>query len=70
MSTEIVDGEAFRIDGQMVTHVVSGSWFQISKGDNPRVHSRNAKNLEKPAEVEALALEAWKLHLEGEKEIP
>ena len=43
MSTEIVDGEAFRIDGQMVTHVVSGSWFQISKGDNPRVHSRNAK---------------------------
>jgi hypothetical protein len=70
MSTEIVDGEGFRVDGQIVTHVASGAWFQISKGDNERVHSRNTKNLDRPAEVQALALKAWKLHLLGPKEEP
>ncbi|HWG07029.1 MAG TPA: hypothetical protein VG271_18650 [Beijerinckiaceae bacterium] len=70
MSTELVGGEGFRIDGQIVTHVASGAWFQISKADSERVHKRNTKNLEQPAEIEALALEAWKLHLLGPKEEP
>ena len=70
MSTEVVDGEGFRIDGQIVTHVASGAWFQISKAENERVHKRNTKKLEQPAEIEALALAAWKLHLQGPKAEP
>ena len=70
MSTELVGGEGFRIDGQIVTHAASGAWFQISKADSTRVHKRNTKDLEQPAEIEALALEAWKLHLQGPKAEP
>ena len=70
MSTEIVEGEGFRIDGQIVTHVASGAWFQISKGDDAHIHSRNTKKLDKPSEIEALALQAWNLHRLGPKEFP
>jgi hypothetical protein len=70
MSTEVVDGEGFRIDGQFVTHVASGAWFQIGKHDSPHVRNRNTKTLENPDRIEALALEAWRLHLLGPKPEP
>ncbi len=62
MAGILVDGEKFHIDGQIVTHDESRAWFQMSTGPDAHVHARSKKNLEKPAELEAQALEAWKIY--------
>ncbi len=68
MSTEIVDGEAFEIDGQIVTHVVVTLGSRSARATIPMycaiAASRSSKNRMRSSRSR---FDTWSFHLRGEK---